>query len=52
MEAEDPKSVYPDNSKIVFVVEANKGTFDKLGIKVGDKLIMKGNKLILDKENK
>ena len=52
MEADDPKSVYPESSKIVFVVEANKGTFDKLGIKIGDKLIMKGNKLILDKENK
>ena len=52
MEADDPKSVYPDSSKIVFVVEANKGTFDKLDIKVGDKLTMKGNKLILDKENK
>ena len=52
MEADDPKSVYPDSSKIVFVVEANKGTFDKLDINVGDKLTMKGNKLILDKENK
>jgi len=50
MEADDPKSVYPESSKIVFVVEANKGTFDKLGIKIGDKLIMKGNKLILSKK--
>ena len=52
MEADDPKSVYPDSSKIVFVVEANKGTFENLGIKIGDKLTMKGNKLVLDKENK
>jgi len=52
MEADDPKSVYPESSKIVFVVEANKGTFENLGIKIGDKLTMKGNKLVLDKENK
>lgn len=52
MEADDTKSVYPDSSKIVFVVEANKGTFENLGIKIGDKLTMKGNKLVLDKENK
>jgi len=52
MEADDPKSVYPNSSKIVFVVEANKGTFENLGIKIGDKLTMKGNKLVLDKENK
>jgi len=52
MEADDHKSVYPNSSKIVFVVEANKGTFENLGIKIGDKLRMKGNKLVLDKENK
>jgi uncharacterized membrane protein (UPF0127 family) len=52
MEADDPKSVGPDSNSVVFVVEANKGTFENLGIKIGDKLTMKGNKLVLDKENK
>ncbi len=50
MEADDPKSVGPDSNSVVFVVEANKGLFKKLGIGVGDKLLLKGNKLILSKK--
>jgi uncharacterized membrane protein (UPF0127 family) len=50
MEADDPKSVSPKSNDIVFVVEANKGLFDKLGIKIGDKLLLKGKKLILSKK--
>jgi uncharacterized membrane protein (UPF0127 family) len=50
MEADDPKSVGPDFNSVVFVVEANKGLFKKLGIGIGDKLLLKGNKLILSKK--
>jgi len=50
MEADDPKSVGPDSNSVVFVVEANKGLFKKLGIGIGDKLLLKGNKLILSKK--
>ena len=50
MEADDPKSVYPDSNKVVFIVEANKGLFKKLGIGIGDKLLLKGKKLILSKK--
>ena len=52
MEAHSEKSVGPDSNKVKIVVEANKDTFEKLGIKVGDKLILKDRKLILDKKTK
>ena len=50
MEADDPKSVSPDSNSIVFVVEANKGLFKKLGISIGDKLLLKGKKVIFSKK--
>lgn len=50
MDANSEKSVGPDSSKVKIVVEANKDTFKKLGIKVGDKLILKDRKLILEKK--
>ena len=42
----------PIYNLVCIILNNNQQEFDKLGIKVGDKLIMKGNKLILDKENK
>lgn len=50
MEADDPKSVSPDSNNVVFVVEAKKGLFKKLGIGVGDKLFLKGKKVIFSKK--
>ena len=50
MEADDPKSVSPDSNNVVFVVEAKKGLFKKLGIDVGDKLFLKGKKVIFSKK--
>ena len=50
MEADDPKSVAPDSNNVVFVVEAKKGLFKKLGIGVGDKLFLKGKKVIFSKK--
>ena len=50
MEADDPKSVSPDSNNVVFIVEANKGLFKKLKIGIGDKLLLKGKKLILSKK--
>lgn len=50
MEADNPKSVSPDSNNVVFVVEANKGLFKKLGISVGDKLFLKGKKVIFSKK--
>lgn len=47
MEKQSSKSVSPDSNKIKFVVEANKGLFDKLNIKKGNFLLLKDNKLIL-----
>ena len=52
LDANSEKSVGPDSNKVKIVVEANKDTFEKLGIKVGDKLILKDRKLILDKKTK
>lgn len=47
MEKQSARSVSPDSNKIKFVVEANKGLFDKLNIKKGNFLLLKDNKLIL-----
>lgn len=47
MDGQSESSVYPESNKIKFVVEANKGIFDKLKIKKGDALIPKDQKLIL-----
>ena len=52
LDANSEKSVGPNSNKVKIVVEANKDTFEKLGIKVGDKLILKDRKLILDKKTK
>ena len=46
------KSVSPNHDEVKFVVEANKGLFEKIGIKIGDKLILKNNKLIVEKNHK
>ena len=52
LEKQSPKLVSPDSNKVKFVVEANKGLFQKLGINVGDKLILKNNKLIVENKHK
>lgn len=52
LEKQSPKLVSPDSNKVKFVVEANKGLFQKLGIKVGDKLILKNNKLTIENKHK
>jgi uncharacterized membrane protein (UPF0127 family) len=49
MEAEQTESVYPKSNNVKYVVEANKDTFKKLDIKIGDFLIHKGNELVLRK---
>ena len=51
LEKQSPKLVSPDSNRIKFVVEANKGLFKKIGIKIGDKLILKNNKLIVEKKS-
>ena len=51
LEKQSPKSVSPKNDQVKFVVEANKGIFEKLKIKIGDKLIVKDNKLLLKKKD-
>lgn len=50
LEADSTKSVSPDSNKVVFVVEANKGLFKKLNINIGNELVLKGKKLILNKK--
>jgi len=52
MDAHSEKSCVPKSNNVQFVVEANQGTFKNNKIKIGDKLILKGKKLILDKETK
>ena len=47
LEKQSTKSVSPNSNKVVYVVEANKGVFDKLGIKIGDQFKISENKLIL-----
>lgn len=51
LEAEQTESVAPDNNFVKYVVEANKDTFKELGIKVGDKLEYKDNKIVFRKSN-
>lgn len=51
MKAEQTKSVSPDSNFVKYVVEANKDTFEKLGIEVGDKLEYKDNKIVFRKSN-
>ena len=48
-EAEQTRSVYPDSNNVKYVVEANKDTFKKLDIEIGDFLIYKGEDLVLRK---
>ena len=48
--AHSERSVYSKSNNVVFVVEANKGTFEKLNINVGDKLILKDKNLFLSKK--
>lgn len=50
LKAKDKKLVSPDSYDVKYVVEAKHGIFDKLGIKIGDKLILKDKKLILNKK--
>lgn len=50
LEKQSPKLVAPETEDVKFVVEAKKGIFEKLGISIGDKLILKGKNLILDKK--
>lgn len=50
LEKQSPKLVSPETEDVKFVVEAKKGIFEKLGISIGDKLILKGKNLILDKK--
>ena len=52
MQANSEKSCVPKSNNVQFVVEANQGMFEKLNIKIGDKLVLKGKKLILNKETK
>ena len=47
LDKQSEKSVSPNSNKVVYVVEANKGVFDKLGIKIGDQFKISENKLIL-----
>lgn len=47
MDEQNEKSVSPESNKVKFVVEANKGIFDKLKLKKGDILIPEDRKLIL-----
>ncbi len=49
MEAQSEKSCCPKSNNVMFVVEANKGTFDDLGIKIGNSFVLKDQILILDK---
>ena len=49
MEAEQTESVYPKSNNVKYVVEANKDTFKKLGIQIGDFLVHKGEELVLRK---
>ena len=48
MQANSEKSCVPKSNNVQFVVEANQGMFEKLNIKIGDKLVLKGKKLILN----
>lgn len=48
--AHSERSVYSKSNDVVFVVEANKGIFEKLNINVGDKLILKDKNLFLSKK--
>ncbi len=49
LEAEQTESVYPKSNNVKYVVEANKDTFKKLDIEIGDFLIHKGDDLVLRK---
>jgi len=50
LEKQSTKLVSPKSDDVKYVVEAKKGIFEKLGISLGDKLILKGKNLILDKK--
>lgn len=50
LEKQSTKLVSPKTDDVKYVVEAKKGIFEKLGISLGDKLILKGKNLILDKK--
>ena len=50
LEKQSTKLVAPDADDVKYVVEAYKDIFKKLKINIGDKLILKGKKLILDKK--
>ena len=47
MDEGSEKSVSPNSNKVKFVVEANKGIYDELNIKLGNALMPKDKKLIL-----
>jgi uncharacterized membrane protein (UPF0127 family) len=51
LEEQSSKSVSPNSFSVKFVVEANKGLFEKLKIKKGDRLIQKNKKLIIEKKS-
>lgn len=50
MDAQSEESCCPKSNKVKFVVEANKDTFKNLGIKIGNRFILKDQKLTLDKK--
>jgi uncharacterized membrane protein (UPF0127 family) len=49
MKAQSEHSCCPKSNNVKFVVEANKGLFDDLGIKIGNSFTLKDQNLILDK---
>jgi uncharacterized membrane protein (UPF0127 family) len=49
MKAQSEQSCCPKSNNVKFVVEANKGLFDDLGIKIGNSFTLKDQNLILDK---
>lgn len=50
LQKQSPKSVSPESNDVVYVIEAKINTFDDLKIKKGDKLKLKGKKLVLLKD--
>lgn len=45
LETQSKKSVSPNANNVKYVIEANKGTFDKCNIKKGDKIFLQDGKL-------
>lgn len=49
LEKQSSKSVSPNSNDVKFVVEANLDTFENFKIKIGDKLVPSGKKLLFEK---